>query len=175
MFSRFELTRQSSVGQIELDTLEKSLEMSVKDLYQLSIALPFPVLHDKGTAKFEKVKRELVVTLPVVPALKADLLVAPSEALVETIEESLESEKEETSEKKLVEILEPLVVADLPAEQKSAPIIPTKRVPIFYMRQDLQTVSFLLPVSGIQQESVSSRFKDLEVFLSSRLKPSDQL
>jgi PIH1 CS-like domain len=52
---------------MELDIGEKHLTFHVPNKYELEVVLPFPVVESKGTAKFEKNKRELTVTLPVVP------------------------------------------------------------------------------------------------------------
>ncbi|XP_051875337.1 protein kintoun [Pristis pectinata] len=52
-----------------LDVTEKLLCLeSQKPAYKLDLTLPYPVDENQGSAKFNKSKRQLVVTLPVVPA-----------------------------------------------------------------------------------------------------------
>lgn len=45
------------------------------------ISLPYPVDEENGSAKFDKSKRQLTVTLPVLPALLIAQLVGQFEAL----------------------------------------------------------------------------------------------
>ncbi|XP_022796221.1 protein kintoun-like isoform X2 [Stylophora pistillata] len=58
-----------SAAHLELDILEKQLVLVCeKPHYNLDIALPYPIDEEKGSAKFDKSKRQLTVTLPVLPA-----------------------------------------------------------------------------------------------------------
>ncbi|XP_067847940.1 protein kintoun isoform X2 [Heptranchias perlo] len=58
-----------------LDVTEKLLRLeSQKPAYKLDLPLPYPVDEDLGSAKFNKSKRQLVVTLPVVPAKHVHVL-----------------------------------------------------------------------------------------------------
>ena len=52
---------------MDLDISESDLILSVPNKYLMDIKLPFPVLDQEGTAKFDKMKRELTVVLPVIP------------------------------------------------------------------------------------------------------------
>ncbi|KAJ3043657.1 Protein kintoun [Rhizophlyctis rosea] len=65
---KIELPGVSSAASVTLDTGDKTLDLHVPGKYKLHLPLPFPVLHEKGTAKFDKTKQTLAVTLPVVPA-----------------------------------------------------------------------------------------------------------
>ena len=66
---KLELPELSSAGEIDLDITERKLEMKHTGVgYELSLPLPFPVLSDQGSAKFDKAKRVLTVTLPVAAA-----------------------------------------------------------------------------------------------------------
>ncbi|XP_062919720.1 protein kintoun [Mobula hypostoma] len=59
----------NSVENASLDVTEKLLCLeSQKPAYKLDLTLPYPVDENQGSAKFNKSKRQLVVTLPVVPA-----------------------------------------------------------------------------------------------------------
>lgn len=55
----------SSARHVDLDVSETHLKVKVPKIYALCVELPFPVEDEKGKAKFDKSKRELVVTLPV--------------------------------------------------------------------------------------------------------------
>ena len=50
---------------MELDTKEKELVLVVPDKYRLELKLPYEVLHTRGSARFDKHKNILTVTLPV--------------------------------------------------------------------------------------------------------------
>ncbi|XP_059815402.1 protein kintoun [Hypanus sabinus] len=59
----------NSVENASLDVTEKLLCLETqKPAYKLDLTLPYPVDENQGSAKFNKSKRQLVVTLPVVPA-----------------------------------------------------------------------------------------------------------
>lgn len=61
-----ELPKLDSAAPVELDILEKQLLLNCKNpCYHLDLALPFPVDEENGCAKFDKSKRRLIVTLPV--------------------------------------------------------------------------------------------------------------
>lgn len=58
-----------SAAPLELDILEKQLVLGCeKPRYNLDIALPYPIDEENGSAKFDISKRQLTVTLPVLPA-----------------------------------------------------------------------------------------------------------
>ncbi|XP_078362461.1 protein kintoun-like [Oculina patagonica] len=58
-----------SAAPVELDILEKKLMLVCKKPpYNAYISLPYPVDEENGAAKFDKSKRQLIVTLPVLPA-----------------------------------------------------------------------------------------------------------
>ncbi|XP_019624659.1 PREDICTED: protein kintoun-like isoform X2 [Branchiostoma belcheri] len=63
-----------SAAKLELDIFEKQLKVeSKKPAYKLDISLPYPVDENEGSAKFDKSKRQLTVTLVVKPAPQEDL------------------------------------------------------------------------------------------------------
>ncbi|KAJ3087123.1 Protein kintoun [Quaeritorhiza haematococci] len=67
---KIELPLVTKASDVELDTAETEVTLRAPSKYPnqtLHIPLPFPTDHDKGAAKFERSRRELVVTLPVVP------------------------------------------------------------------------------------------------------------
>ncbi|KAL3872690.1 hypothetical protein ACJMK2_035900 [Sinanodonta woodiana] len=68
---KIELPLLSSAAQVSLDVFEERLVLESKKPaeYKLDLKLPYPVDEDRGTAKFDKSKSCLVVTLPVQPPL----------------------------------------------------------------------------------------------------------
>ena len=60
----------SSAVPIQLDIFERQLKLSSTKpaKYKLDVTLPYTVDESRGSARFDKARRKLVVTLPVVPA-----------------------------------------------------------------------------------------------------------
>ena len=54
------------VAEAKIDISEQKLVFDVKNLYYLEVKLPFPVLSELGTAKFDLKRKALKVNLPVV-------------------------------------------------------------------------------------------------------------
>ncbi|OAJ41567.1 hypothetical protein BDEG_25142 [Batrachochytrium dendrobatidis JEL423] len=65
---RISLPGIASASEADLDVDPMTLNLVVSEKYKLHIDLPFPVFNEKGDAKFDKSKSDLVITLPVVPA-----------------------------------------------------------------------------------------------------------
>lgn len=86
----------SSTKDCVLDVKEKSLTLSSENpaKYKLEIPLPYSVNDECGNAKFDKLKRKLIVTLPVI---KRDLFSDNNSKLDSGVEseENLESQSEE--------------------------------------------------------------------------------
>lgn len=57
----------SSAKKVILDVSETHLKVRVPKVYALCVELPFPIDDERGGAKFDKSKRILAVTLPVMP------------------------------------------------------------------------------------------------------------
>ncbi|KAK3587789.1 hypothetical protein CHS0354_042753 [Potamilus streckersoni] len=68
---KIELPLLSSAAQVSLDVFEERLVLESKTPaeYKLDLKLPYQVDEDRGMAKFDKSKKCLVVTLPVLPPL----------------------------------------------------------------------------------------------------------
>jgi dynein assembly factor 2 len=63
---KVELPELSSAAEIDLDITERQLELSHEGVgYKLHVQLPFPVMYDQGSAKFDKAKKVLSITVPV--------------------------------------------------------------------------------------------------------------
>ncbi|KAI8907955.1 pre-RNA processing PIH1/Nop17-domain-containing protein [Gorgonomyces haynaldii] len=58
-----------SAAEIELDITEKTFHLKVPEKYELNVDLPFEVDKTKGAAKFDKAKKSLQVTMPVIPLI----------------------------------------------------------------------------------------------------------
>ncbi|KAG2529362.1 hypothetical protein BBO99_00002681 [Phytophthora kernoviae] len=89
----------SSAKGLDLDVSERMLRLSAGksvpgDYEPLELALPFPVIEDKGSAKFDRKNHKLVVTLPVQPPPK------PKPQSVSLIVQDDEDEDEEEEEEK---------------------------------------------------------------------------
>ncbi|XP_076442629.1 protein kintoun-like [Babylonia areolata] len=127
---KIELPLLKSAAQANLDIFEQrlSLESSPPAAYKLDLTLPYPVDDSKGNAKFDKQKRTLVVTLPVVPV---DLPSIPSFTSDDTagtapdtngISSGSVNQKNILPEKPLIEVLsdrtDPSVEDDEPMLQK---------------------------------------------------------
>jgi len=63
---RIELPELSSAAEIDLDITERKLDLKHEGAgYVLALTLPYPVIGEQGSAKFDKAKKTLTVTLPV--------------------------------------------------------------------------------------------------------------
>lgn len=88
----------ASAAGVDLDVSEQALKLSAKGYEPLSITLPFPVLEAKGSAKFDKKARKLVVTLPVQPPpepKKSAMVIVEDDQ-----EDDDESQEEESDDRK---------------------------------------------------------------------------
>ncbi|KAL7754302.1 hypothetical protein RI367_000283 [Sorochytrium milnesiophthora] len=65
---KFQLPAVASATEVDLTTAERSLTVSVPNKYFGTVDLPFPVNDAEGKARFDKHKRTLELTLPVIQA-----------------------------------------------------------------------------------------------------------
>eukprot|EP00045_Choanoeca_perplexa_P012306 m.133801 g.133801 ORF g.133801 m.133801 type:complete len:624 (+) comp15957_c0_seq1:233-2104(+) len=64
----FQLPDCASASGLDLDVTERSVRLQHSELkLHTEVKLSYPVLEDKGTAKFDKKKRQLKLTLPIAP------------------------------------------------------------------------------------------------------------
>ncbi|EFJ43676.1 hypothetical protein VOLCADRAFT_118968 [Volvox carteri f. nagariensis] len=78
---RVTLPLVSSAAAVDVDVGERRLTLKVPGRYCLDVALPYKVDESKGKAKFDKARKQLEITLPVVPPpLPAVPLRAPGAA-----------------------------------------------------------------------------------------------
>ncbi|GLC36093.1 hypothetical protein PLESTB_001381400 [Pleodorina starrii] len=64
---RVTLPEVASAAAVDLDVGQRRLTIKVPGKYLLDIVLPYAVDDDKGKAKFDKARKQLEITLPVVP------------------------------------------------------------------------------------------------------------
>jgi HSP20 family molecular chaperone IbpA len=73
LVAHISLPKLKSASGVELDVSERRLVVTdERNLYHLNVALPFPVQEDKGSAKFDKAKKRLTITMPVQPPTKEE-------------------------------------------------------------------------------------------------------
>ncbi|XP_028677904.2 protein kintoun [Erpetoichthys calabaricus] len=98
-----ELPLLSCASQADLEVTEKHLSLrSRSPAYSLELPLPYPVDDTKGSARFIKTKRQLVVTLPVLP-LKPEIRLGQTEIHGEKekgLETTTKEERSESGERK---------------------------------------------------------------------------
>ena len=61
------LEKLNSAKLVDLEVTTSHIKLLCKGKYRLEVQLPFRVLEEEGSAKFDKASRTLVVTVPVVP------------------------------------------------------------------------------------------------------------
>ncbi|KAM9069285.1 protein kintoun [Sarcophilus harrisii] len=94
-----ELPLLRSAGQAVLEVTEKQLLLnSRKPDYSLHLPLPYPVEESRGSAQFNKAKRQLIVTLPVVPPKHGIDHPDPQEEKEVDVEEKAKEEKKKEEE-----------------------------------------------------------------------------
>ncbi|TPX47816.1 hypothetical protein SeMB42_g01072 [Synchytrium endobioticum] len=102
---RVDLPRVTTVSEVSVDTTESTFDLNVPHKYSLTAKLPFPVNHERGHAKFDKTRRILTATLPVISSSisvasapdAAPKLADEPQANVDTATPSLDSEPEVTA------------------------------------------------------------------------------
>lgn len=68
LICKIEIPKVSRASKVELIVGERDIKLAYLDVYELLVKLPYPVFDKKGTAKFDKIKKTLVLTLPVKPS-----------------------------------------------------------------------------------------------------------
>lgn len=90
-----------AVTDASLEVVERRLLLleSKKPAYRLELPLAYPVDEDKGEAKFNKQRGQLIVTLPVLPSNQAfDFAVGPAQTSVSDDERQWEKSEEEAED-----------------------------------------------------------------------------
>jgi len=162
-----ELPLCKSAAGVDLDIFEDRLVLkSEKPAYSLDLKLPYPVNDEDGSAKFDKGKKSLIVTLPVVkgeapklPSFIDEEIDQQSSApsLIEELpplEEITNKDAEVESElPPLEDIEDDSTVDEAPKEKTNTPAV-TYSLPDYDFNQDLETVTFVFHVRNVKEESV---------------------
>ena len=177
---KIELPLIKSAGQVSLDIFEKrlTLESITPAAYKLDLDLPFPVNDDEGSAKFDKSKRTLIVTLPVIPDTIPSLPFDSSEAtdnleimegnhqngppLIQVLtpdERSSESNsiQENTSDHKQNSI------NDKTDNKQKFPQHVKWCLPDYQFSQDNETVSLVIKVQSVEEDWIETSFPSKNV------------
>ena len=93
------------------------LIFDAKNLYYLEISLQFEVFEDKADAKFDRKRKELRITLPIVPALETKFEIN-NDVPFETDEETLQAKTETVLNSENQEIIETKEEKFLKSEEK---------------------------------------------------------
>eukprot|EP00743_Colponemidia_sp_Colp-15_P001308 GILK01001432.1.p1 GENE.GILK01001432.1~~GILK01001432.1.p1 ORF type:complete len:395 (-),score=84.64 GILK01001432.1:167-1294(-) len=65
-----DMPQVKGIAEVNLDLSNQQFVLDVAGKYYLDIALPYPVNEEAGSAKWDKNKKQLTVTVPVVPAIQ---------------------------------------------------------------------------------------------------------
>ena len=184
-----------SASSVDLDVLPKSLKLlSEKPAkYKLDLSLPYEVDDSNGSAKFDKSKNKLVVTLPVVPAkILPVVLGAGDEALVTEVEAGADGEAAQTEPDDIPPLIEVIPKSQTNnsdtqhsngshSESAHAPVesethvgddilqndVKSKKVftlPEFDFLQDDETVTLIFDVKKAQRDSLHKLFPSKRTF-----------
>ncbi|XP_046567374.1 LOW QUALITY PROTEIN: protein kintoun-like [Haliotis rubra] len=168
----------TSAGNVDLDVFEQRLkvESQTPAAYKLDIKLPYNVVEDEGSAKFDKTKKCLTITLPVVP-LETPKLPSFIEDEKRINGDAHDTSENEISESPKIEVLSSLETqADKPDETavqdlqesnhtsekpvNSPPQSAAFSLPDYTYNQDHETISFIFNVRNISSETVTNSFPD---------------
>ncbi|KAJ8308430.1 hypothetical protein KUTeg_013304 [Tegillarca granosa] len=168
---KVELPLLSSVAQVDLDIFEQKLllESSKPAAYKLDLNLPYPVDDDQGSAKFDKSKRCLIITLPVLPDENVKI---PS--FIDEASDSTNQDTDTPSNNQNNNNMSPLIqelpdndrkepnLHPVPMEKKEPVVAFNPKVsyslPEFTYNQDDETISYILHVKNVNFDSVSKSF-----------------
>ncbi|KAK3279338.1 hypothetical protein CYMTET_12769, partial [Cymbomonas tetramitiformis] len=94
---RINLPRLTSIAGVELDVSSTRILLRKQDMYRLDFQLPHKVDSDKGNAKFDKPKRTLEITLPVIPPPRVAAKAFVEPTLVEEVEATKEATRQNSA------------------------------------------------------------------------------
>ncbi|XP_063803613.1 protein kintoun [Pseudophryne corroboree] len=150
----------SSASEVNLHIEGKALSLeSKRPAYKLQIKLPYLVADDQGTAHFNKTKRQLVITVPVVQQNVLKLMqdqgskrsCSPSSDVQEISQSvgALETPPPDEDPKKVVELV------PLGDSQNSLAKDPPE-CPIFTCSQDATSLTLVIHVKDVDENSITS-------------------
>ena len=170
---KIELPLLTSAGQVSLDIFERRLmlESMTPAKYKLDLALPFSVNDDEGSAKFDKAKRTLTVTLPVIPVVAPPLPFGEnaiiqngtneddtsndSSPLIEVLPSDTNSNQEEIIDNG---ITNGGTEFNSTKQQSMFPDNVKWCLPDYQFCQDNETVSFVIKVQSVEEDWIQTRF-----------------
>ena len=171
-----ELPLCKSAAGVELDIFEEKLVLkSEKPAYHLDLKLPYAVDDENGSAKFDKARKSLIVTLPVVPqdvqsvtwisnndVVTEDNVSPPLIEELSTIENDGEKNMVEDElpplEDIVDEVADKLEFAHADSCDNRSPYGIAYNLPQYDYCQDKETVTFIFHVRNVQEESLSKAF-----------------
>ncbi|KAM9294305.1 protein kintoun [Gastrophryne carolinensis] len=149
------LTSASGVA-LNIEGKELSLE-SQKPAYRLQLSLPYLVQEEQGSAQFNKIKRQLVVTVPVVqqnvPQLIPDLQAEPDPP---------ESQPPGMCESSTVK----------PEAEEPTPAV-APECPLFTCSQDATSLTLVIHVKDVDEHSVTSEVGSYQCEIRFRVRPTN--
>ena len=177
---KIELPLLKSAAQANLEIYEKRLllESVAPAAYKLDLKLPFPVNEDDGSAKFDKSKKTLTITLPVIPLETPPIPFTTNGEDATTEDSGIDFNSNQTP---LIEVIGEKVngvTLNGHSEQASTenstaknegsldtPKVHTKfpedvkwQLPDYQFSQDNETVTFVLKVHNAENSSVDMNF-----------------
>lgn len=162
-----ELPLLQSADTISLDVLRKEIKLQCDQpaKYKLELSLPYEIDENSGSAKFDKNKRKLVLTLPVIPEKPVLIEELTSSSLVEDVTQPLSEETESNSladgsagsEIGLSKSCDES--AETAPSSVSSPTPAVHRLyPSYQYFQNNETVSVVINVENVTKESVKTFF-----------------
>eukprot|EP00042_Codosiga_hollandica_P034668 m.244976 g.244976 ORF g.244976 m.244976 type:complete len:705 (-) comp54469_c0_seq1:57-2171(-) len=171
-----------SAANIDLDITEHALVLHSDTVgpYHLQLSLSYPVSEDDGSAKFDKSKRQLVVTLPVIPPKRPVLPVsAPiisslddedtdskSESVAANSTEQETAPASTTSSSSEATVVEsPTTVAETVSTVDSAPSNSAVQPEEWLVRhtQTQETLTIVVDVAAVAEDSITRLFREREI------------
>ncbi|GFN73689.1 protein kintoun [Plakobranchus ocellatus] len=176
---KIELPLLKTAAQANLEIYEKRLvlESVAPALYKLDIKLPYPVNEDEGSAKFDKSKRTLTITLPVIPLKSLSVpfnglgenekcetetnVIDDMPPLIEILKEQVNGVVEEDQiEQESMPSTEAVVKGES-EDVKNKPKYPGEvkwQLPKYQFSQDNETMNFVLKVNNADSTSIDLDF-----------------
>lgn len=190
---KIELPLLSSASQGNLDVFEDKILFESKRpaAYKLDLKLPYPVDDENGSAKFDKSKRCLIVTLPVIKATVPEMPFVTKDSSSVSVDNKDAENKIISNDNPLIEVLSETVceedsidvisispqndenddAEDLSAvysveSLNDSPTATKKKsvgcFPDFTYNQDDETVTYIFPIKNVLADSVSKYFRSTD-------------
>ena len=172
-----DLPKLKSANTVDLDIVENHimLKCTTPASYELELRLPYPVDETNGTAKFDKSKSQLNITLPVIAAQPEPLMfcTAPEEEDVSSdvdsergasVDDGSEASYDSPSpgiDKECEDLNSDDAVMKSPSDSDTCGILTSTalcQLPPFVFSQDYKMVTFVIDVTNINPNSVVQKY-----------------